>query len=134
MASTRSLHTATALTNGTVLIAGGFDSTMATLASAEIYDPITGLFSATGVMSAARVAAEATRLRNGQVLMVGGQDASGNAIASVDLYDLDHRNVLAHWCLDHASLESNGDPAEGWAGTGGWRLRRHKPRNASGNS
>jgi hypothetical protein len=87
MTSARSLHTATALANGTVLIAGGFDSTMTTLASAEIYDPITGLFTATGAMSAGRVAAEAARLRNGQVLMVGGQDASGNAIASVDLYD-----------------------------------------------
>jgi hypothetical protein len=87
MTSARSLHTATALANGTVLIAGGFDSTMATLASAEIYDPITGLFTATGAMSAGRVAAEAARLRNGQVLMVGGQDASGNAMTSVDLYD-----------------------------------------------
>jgi allophanate hydrolase subunit 1 len=87
MTSARSLHTATALANGTVLIAGGFDSTRTTLASAEIYDPITGLFTATGAMSAGRVAAEAVRLRNGQVLMVGGQDASGNAIASVDLYD-----------------------------------------------
>ncbi len=74
MTSARSLHTATALANGTVLIAGGVDSTMTTLASAEIYDPITGLFTATGAMSAGRVAAEAARLRNGQVLMVGGQD------------------------------------------------------------
>lgn len=87
MTSARSLHTATALANGSVLVAGGFDTSMSTLASAEIYDPITGVFSVTGGMSAGRVAAEAVRLRNGQVLMVGGQDASGQAIASVDLYD-----------------------------------------------
>ena len=87
MTSARSLHTATALANGTVLIAGGYDSTSATLATAEIYDPITGLFSATGSMGSARVAAEAARLRNGRILMVGGQDATGKAIASVELYD-----------------------------------------------
>ena len=87
MTSARSLHTATELANGSVLIAGGYDTTMATLASAEIYDPITGLFVATGAMGAGRVAAEATQLRNGKILMVGGQDASGNAIASAELYD-----------------------------------------------
>ena len=87
MSSARSLHTATELANGHVLIAGGYDTTLATLASAEIYDPITGLFTPTGSMGAARVAAEATQLRNGKILMVGGQDASGNALASVELFD-----------------------------------------------
>lgn len=71
MSSARSLHTATELANGHVLIAGGYDRTLATLASAEIYDPITGLFTPTGSMGAARVAAEATQLRNGKILMVG---------------------------------------------------------------
>lgn len=87
MTSARSLHTATELSNGSVLIAGGLDTTLATLASAEIYDPITGAFAATGSMRVGRVGAEATQLRNGKVLMVGGQDASGNAISSVELYD-----------------------------------------------
>ena len=87
MTSARSLHTATRLANGSVLIAGGYDTTLATLASAEIYDPITRAFTATGSMGAGRVAAEATQLRNGRILMVGGQDASGNAIASAELYD-----------------------------------------------
>lgn len=87
MASARSLHTATRLASGRVLIAGGHDGSMATLASAEVYDPLTGTFSATGSMGAGRVAAEATRLQDGRVLMVGGQDASGHAIASVELYD-----------------------------------------------
>lgn len=87
MTSARSLHTATKLSNGSVLIAGGYDSTTATLSSAEIYDPITGVFTPTGSMGAGRVGAEATKLRDGRVLMVGGQDASGNAIASVELYD-----------------------------------------------
>ena len=87
MTHARSLHTATALADGRVLIAGGFDTTMASLDSAEVYDPITGLFSVTGSMGSERVAAEATLLRNGKVLMVGGQDSSGEAIASVELYD-----------------------------------------------
>jgi hypothetical protein len=87
MMSARSLHTATELADGSVLIAGGYDTTLATLASAEIYDPITRTFTATGSMGAGRVAAEATQLRSGRILMVGGQDASGNAIASAELYD-----------------------------------------------
>ena len=87
MTSARSLHTATELANGSVLIAGGYDTAMETLASAEIYDSITGLFAPTGSMGTGRVAAEATQLSNGKILMVGGQDAAGNAIASAELYD-----------------------------------------------
>ena len=87
MTQARSLHTATALRNGKVLIAGGHDRAMATLATAELYDLVTGAFTATGSMTTGRVAAEATRLGNGKVLMVGGQDASGAAIASAELYD-----------------------------------------------
>jgi len=49
MTKARSLHTATALSTGRVLIAGGHDAAMATLASAEVYDPLTGVFTATWV-------------------------------------------------------------------------------------
>lgn len=87
MEAARALHTATALVNGKVLIAGGYDQTMATLASAEIYDPITGRFSPTDTMGYGRVAAAATLLNDGRVLMVGGQDAKGIAMASVEIYD-----------------------------------------------
>ena len=71
MATARYHHTATLLPNGQVLVAGGFNSGIA-LASAELYDPATGLWTATGSMATAREFHTATLLPNGQVLVAGG--------------------------------------------------------------
>src|SRR5439155_14184199 len=68
-------HTATVLTNGTVLIAGGLNSNNAALASAEIYEPTNRTFTAAGEMAAARVGHTATLLGDGRVLVAGGQNA-----------------------------------------------------------
>jgi hypothetical protein len=65
-------HTATRLLNGKVLVAGGEDGSLAGLASAELYDPATGLWTATGSMKGARAAHTATLLPNGRVLVAGG--------------------------------------------------------------
>ncbi|HEY5472922.1 MAG TPA: kelch repeat-containing protein, partial [Candidatus Limnocylindrales bacterium] len=61
MASARGIHTATLLSGGRVLIAGGYNG-LATLASAELYDPKSGTFSPTGSMTTARVYHTATLL------------------------------------------------------------------------
>ena len=52
MTVTRANHTATLLSSGKVLIAGGYGTNG--LASAELYDPAAGTFTATGSMTVAR--------------------------------------------------------------------------------
>jgi hypothetical protein len=71
----RYLHTATVLSDGTVLIAGGFTYPIADQASAEIYNPATGTFAFTGSLNTdAQVGHTATLLNNGIVLIAGGGD------------------------------------------------------------
>ena len=52
------------------------------MSSAEIYDPKTGKFSATGSMNRPRFCQTATLLASGKVLIVGGSDDN-----SAELYD-----------------------------------------------
>jgi hypothetical protein len=78
-------YTATLLTDGTVLIAGGEQAGVA-LTSAELLDPTTGTLSLTGGLVIARKGHTATRLNDGRVLVTGGTDSSGNTMASAELY------------------------------------------------
>ena len=80
-------HTATLLNNGKVLLAGGFDGSNSASATAELYDPAAGTFSATGNLNTAREYHTATLLNNGKVLIVGGFDSTNSATANAELYD-----------------------------------------------
>jgi hypothetical protein len=69
----RAYHTATLLPNGKVLVAGGeVDPPYpASTNSAELYDPSTGLWSATAAMHSARAGHVAIALANGKTLVLG---------------------------------------------------------------
>ena len=57
----------------------------ATLASAELYDPASGTWTATGNLNTARSEHTATLLPDGKVLVAGG--LNGGVLASAELYD-----------------------------------------------
>jgi hypothetical protein len=84
MSVARLAFTATLLTNGKVLVAGGHDSTE-NFSSAELYDPATGQWTPTGSMSTPRNSHTATLLADGRVLVAGGQFSA--SLASTELYD-----------------------------------------------
>lgn len=83
METARAFQTATSLKDGTVLVTGGSDGT-SSLATAELYDPNTGVFSPTGNMANARQSHMATLLQDGTVLVTGG--TNGAALAGAELY------------------------------------------------
>ncbi len=93
MTTPRAYQAAALLSNGEVLIVGGENvqaSSDRTLASAELYDPATGTFSATGAMAAAREYETATRLADGRVLVAGGSQptmSGSGTLSSAELYD-----------------------------------------------
>ena len=94
MTTNRFAHTATLLSDGTVLVAGGLYSptgiSQYAVASSEIYDPVSGAWTGTGSLNAARCAHTATLLTSGKVLVTGGGnlvEASGPILASTELYD-----------------------------------------------
>ena len=91
LSTSRSGHSATLLTNGKVLVAGGATSsdgfTFTALSAAELYDPTAGTFSSTGSLNTARQGHTATLLGGGKVLILAGSGGPGDVLASAEIYD-----------------------------------------------
>jgi len=85
----RTGQTITMLRDGRVLLTGGDQNAgfRSQLASAEIYDPGSGTFTATGSMSTPREGHTATMLRDGRVLVAGGSPNGIQTTGSAEIYD-----------------------------------------------
>jgi hypothetical protein len=117
-------HGAVLLQNGQVLIAGGQTSPVEPIGgtfqftsgsptnAAEIYDPSTGAFTATGSMNYARDQAQLTQLQNGDVLIAGG--GTGDAGCTAELFSEGQWSLTSELAecgvtQDAAALLFNGD-------------------------
>jgi hypothetical protein len=80
----RTGFTATELKDGRILIVGGTDGSQS-LATAELYDPVTDTVTPTGSLSSIRVDHSATLLSDGRVLVMGGRIGWATGIS--ELYD-----------------------------------------------
>jgi hypothetical protein len=103
MLKSRGGHTATVLPDGRVLITGGNTEPCGDIgcwvtgpdSTAELYDPLQGVFTDAGSMTTSRYGHSATLLDNGDVLIVGGMSYTGpnpfggfieTSMASAELY------------------------------------------------
>jgi hypothetical protein len=91
MPSGRGFQAAVLLPNGQVLVAGGEDSTLSSLADAALYNPETGTWQPTASMHQARLSPIAELLGNGTVLVAGGADVSNGtsytALTNAEIYN-----------------------------------------------
>jgi hypothetical protein len=83
----RALHTATALADGRLLVAGGLDFEGHAIGSAEVFDPRAGTWRSTARLHLPRYGHTATLLADGRVLLAGGIGFDGHALASSELWD-----------------------------------------------
>lgn len=111
LACNRQRHTATRLTSGAILIAGGLAfGGLASERDAEIWLPGIGSRQPLGEMQHARASHTATLLPDGRVLLAGGYDlATGEAVLEAELFDPDldvfvPTGSLGHGRFHHAAV------------------------------
>ena len=80
-------HTATLLSNGNVLVAGGFSEKFGFHDFAELYDLATGTWNLTNVLNEFRSDHTATLLADGRVLVAGGATVWSLPVKRAELYD-----------------------------------------------
>ena len=87
MAEARAAHTATSLSDGNVLIVGGFTGDEAQLAGAELFDQHHERFEQLPQPRMSRQSHTATRLQDGRVLIAGGMGEQTQYFDTAELYD-----------------------------------------------
>jgi hypothetical protein len=92
LSTPRTGHTATAVLDGRVLLAGGAGDTGAALDTFEVFNPESGVFSSAGLLSAARTGHAAAVAGKTKVVVAGGQNANG-VLATADVIDLETGTV-----------------------------------------
>ena len=108
LGSTRSIHTASLLSNGMVLVVGGAVMSNPQI-YAETYDPSTDKWTAVFTGTESRAYHRATALANGDILIAGGAIASGPFAGSlVDTAELFKSNAAAPVMLSAASRRTHG--------------------------
>ena len=83
----RADHTATALNDLDVLIAGGTDGIRLATASAELFNLESRTFTTITSMRRARAGHAATQILSFEVLVAGGVDAAGQLVTETEFYD-----------------------------------------------
>lgn len=114
MPAPRTRATATTLSDGTVLLAGGAATAATTgagLASAAVFDPAAGKWTATGALRAGRLGQTATALADGDVLIAGGLDG-GAPVAGSELFHAGRFSPAGDLVVpraDHVAARLDGD-------------------------
>ena len=84
----RAGHTAVRLSNGNVLLCGGFreqsTGTLEATETAEVFHPSSNTFAAVGTMTVARANHTATLLDDGRVLIAGGSNYGSGSLTDLD--------------------------------------------------
>jgi N-acetylneuraminic acid mutarotase len=133
----RSGHKATLLSNGKVLVVGGYihgTFPAVTLNGAELYDPATGIWSPTANLNTPRRGHTATLLPDRNVLVAGGDNSQGE-LASAELYTFNTASTAVDFTGDGISdigIYRNGTwfirrSSDGGFTTVEWGLPKDKP-------
>jgi len=86
MSTPRASHSAIALSDGRVLVAGGWTGSQAT-STAEIYDPITDQWNTVDAMSKARASLISVLLPDGTVFIMGGGGGRLGNLTTVEIFN-----------------------------------------------
>jgi hypothetical protein len=90
MHKARGFFVANELLNGNVLVAGGYDGSLAgppNFADSEIYNLRSGKWKVISPMNRARAAPVSVRLKDGRVMVIGGFDEVFNVLNSAEIYN-----------------------------------------------